>query len=151
MSVEGHSFYPGETATPAQILLLADEYRIAAEALLSIGRRGVPLSRAPYRLVAIQAIELYFNALLLHAGHPANSLRGLQHDLAKRTQLAVGMKLILRRRTVTHLESLSQTREYLITRYDPAQSAASQLNRLAATLTKVADKVSLLVKRTAAS
>ena len=149
MSVEGQRFYPGETATAEQILLLANEYRDAADALLQTRHCGTPLSRAPYRLLAIQAIELYLNAHLLRAGHPAGSLRGLQHDLAARSRLAAGAKLILRRRTVGHLESLSRTREYLITRYDPSQSAASQINRLEATLAEVGEKANLLITRSA--
>ena len=147
MSVEGHRFYPGDTATPPQLLQLADEYRRAAEALLPTGRRRAPLSRAPYRLVAIQAIELYLNAFLLDAGHAPCSLRGLQHDLAKRTRLALDASLVLRKRTIDHLESLSRTREYLVTRYDPTQPTASQLNRLAATLSELSDKVNSRIKR----
>ncbi len=147
MSVEGPRFYPGENATASEVLALADEYRVAAEALRPLGRRGMPLSWAPYRLVAIQAIELYLNALLLHGGHSSSSLRGLHHNLAKRTHLAAGSTPALRQRTIRHLESLSQTREYLVTRYDPAQSAASQLNRLAATLSEVASKTSQVIKR----
>lgn len=149
MSIEGQRFYPGETATPRQILLLADEYRRAADALLQTRRRGKPLSCAPYRLVAIHAIELYFNALLLAAGHPSARLRGLHHDLAARIEFALSAKLKLRKRTLAHLHSLSETREYLITRYDPAGSATSQLNRLAATLKEVADKVTSIVNRAA--
>lgn len=141
MSIEGQKFYPGEAATPRQILLLANEYRRAADALREMGRRGKPLSRAPYRMVAIQAIELYLNALLLAAGHEAGSLRGMRHDLATRAELTLETKLRLRQRTLTHLRRLSETREYLITRYDPAPAAASQVNRLAATLTEVAEKV----------
>ena len=139
MTLVERDFYPGETATPEQIMLLASEYRRAADALLQTGRRGEPLSRAPYRLVAIHAIELYLNALLLAAGHPPATLRRLHHDLAARTELALGAKLDLRKRTLEHLQNLSRTREYLITRYDPATSAASELNRLAATLTEQAD------------
>lgn len=145
MSIEGTRSYPGEGANPSQILLLADEYRTAAESLRLVGRRGAPLSSAPYRFLAIQAIELYLNALLLNSGYPAKGLRGLHHDLAKRTQLAVGAKLVLRKRTACHLENLSLTREYLVIRYDPAHPAGSQLNRLSATLTEVAEKVKLLV------
>lgn len=145
MSLEGQKFYPGDTATPRQILLLANEYHRAAIALMGTGRRGRPLSRAPYRLVAIHAIELYLNALLLAAGHPSARLRSLHHNLAARTQFALSAKLHLRKRTLNHLNSLSETREYLTTRYDPAGSAASELNRLAATLTEVADKVASLI------
>lgn len=147
MSVEGQSFYPGESATPQQILDLANEYRRAADALLQNGRRRAPLSWAPFRLVATHAIELYLNALLLAAGHPSAKLRGLQHDLASRTRFALSAELILRKRTLMHLESLSRTREYLTTRYDPAASSTSQLNRLSATLSEVADKVASLVEQ----
>ncbi|GAA3903950.1 hypothetical protein GCM10022276_23240 [Sphingomonas limnosediminicola] len=146
MSIEGQKIYPGDNATPEQVLRLADEYRVAADALLLTGRRRQPLSRAPYRLVAIHAIELYLNALLLAAGHHSARLRGLHHDLAARTHFALSAKLRLRKRTLAHLEILSETREYLTTRYDPAASAASELNRLSATLTEVAEKVTSIVR-----
>jgi len=84
---------------------------------------------------------------LLATGHPTARVRGLQHDLATRTDLAIAAGLNLRRRTILHLRGLSETREYLITRYDPGLSAASQLNRLAATLEEVAEKVTAIVKR----
>lgn len=148
MSIEGQKFsYPGAVASPWQVLSLAEEYRQAAHALLSTGCRGQPLSRVPYRLLAIHALELHLNALLLAAGHPTARVRGLQHDLATRTDLALSAGLNLRRRTILHLRGLSETREYLITRYDPGLSAASQLNRLAATLEEVAEKVRTIVKR----
>ena len=127
------------------MLRLADEYRQAAHALLPIGRRRQPLSRAPYRLVAIHAVELHLNALLLTTGLPTARIRGLQHDFATRTELAIAAGLNLRRRTILHLRGLSETREYLITRYDPGLTAASQLNRLAATLEEVAEKVTAIV------
>ena len=145
MSVEGQTFYPGESATPRQFVLLADEYHRAAVALMEIGRRGQPLSRAPYRLVAIHAIELYLNALVLASGHPPDRLRGLHHNLVARLQCALRANLHLRTRTVRHLEMLSETREYLTTRYDPAGSVISELNRLSATLAEVAEKVSKLL------
>ena len=145
MSIEGQKFYPGETASPRQVAELADEYRRAADALLGNGRRGAPLSRAPYRFVAIHAVELYLNAMLLKAGYTAIELRRMHHDLASRTRLAVASKLDLRKRTLTHLTRLSETREYLTTRYDPEASEASELNRLAATLAEVAAKVTAFV------
>lgn len=146
MSIEGQKFYPGEAASPQQVAALAGEYRQAADALLANGRRGEPLSLAPYRFVAIHAVELYLNAMLLLAGHSPVELRRMHHDLASRTELAVAANLRLRRRTLLHLQALSQTREYLATRYDPAASETSQLNRLAATLTEVAQKVTVFVQ-----
>ena len=146
MSVEGGKFYPGEAATPQQLVELADEYRRAADAALHIKRCGQPLSLAPYRLLAIHAIELYFSALLRAAGHPSARVRGLQHDLAKHSEYALSAKLVLRKKTRAHLDALSATREYLTTRYDPTASTTSQLTRIGATLEEVADKVAKLVR-----
>ena len=64
MSIEGQKFYPGGEAAPKKLLLLAAEYRRAAETLSLTGRRKVPMSRWPYRLVAIHAVELYLTAYL---------------------------------------------------------------------------------------
>lgn len=141
MSMEGQSFYPGERATAAQLLALAAEYRRSAEMLLAAGRSGSPLSWAPYRLVAIHAIELYLNAYLLSAGYRAAEIRALQHDVAARSRLTIVASLKLRKRTSAHLQSLSSNREYLVTRYDPAPAANSNLNRLHATLVELSEKV----------
>ncbi|WP_448662853.1 hypothetical protein ACG3SL_19815 [Sphingomonas sp. CJ20] len=145
MSAEGQKLYPGEAASPAEVLALAHEYRRAAEALLPIGRRRSPLSRAPYRLIAIHAIERYLNAYLLTAGHSPIEVRRLQHDSGSRTQRAVDMKLVLKKRTLAHLNRLSERREYLTTRYDCAPTETSELNRLGASLAEVAEKVSAIV------
>ena len=145
MSAEGQKLYPGEAASPCEVLALANEYRRAAEALLPIGSRRSPLSRAPYRLIAIHAIELYLNAYLLAAGHSPIEVRRLQHDFGSRTRYAAGSKLVLKKRTQTHLNRLSERREYLTTRYDCAPTETSELNRLAASLAEVAEKVSALV------
>lgn len=80
--------YPGEGATAEDVFLLAEEYRKAAGVLLELGRRGEPLSRAPYRLNAIHAIELYLNAQLLIANIAPAQVRSLQHDLAVRLEPA---------------------------------------------------------------
>ncbi|MEA3001285.1 MAG: hypothetical protein QOH81_73 [Sphingomonadales bacterium] len=138
--------YPGELATADDLRQLADEYRKAAHLLKPLGRRGVPISRAPLRLSAIHAIELYLNALLLHRGVEASCIRGMQHDLAKRSALATAGGLKLRARTEAHLNTLAKTREYIVTRYGPELSgAASQINRLTATLDEVAKKVTGLL------
>jgi len=134
--------YPGDLATPAQIRLLADEYRRAAHTLLELGRRGDPLTRAPFRLSALHAIELYLNALLLHSGKSPSQLRGMQHDFAARGAMVAAAGLRLRTRTADHLKTLSFGREYLVTRYGPELLATStQVNRLTATLEEVAKKV----------
>jgi hypothetical protein len=104
------------------------------------------LSRAPCRLAAIQAIELYLNALLLHIGHEASAIRGMQHDLAKRTDHATAAGLKLRKRTAQHLAAMVGSREYLVTRYGPEMTGTvSQINRLIASLEEVATKVTEIV------
>lgn len=138
--------YPGELASPRQLHELAEEYRKAANLLLQQGRPGKPLTRAPFRLSAIHAIELYLTALLLHCGHNPNQIRKMQHDLSARTEHALKAGLQLRTKTATHLQSLSQNREYLVTRYGPELAATtSQINRLTATLEEVAAKVTILI------
>lgn len=138
--------YPGGVANSAELLRLAEQYRAASQVLHKLGRAGDPLSLAPYRLNAIHAIELYLSALLLHAGYEASRVRGLQHDLAARAELADACGLKLRLRTIGHLRSLADTREYLISRYAPeSASMLSQVNRLEATLEEVAKKVGQIV------
>jgi len=146
VSIEGQKFvYPGGDAKPDEVLRLARQYQLAAQALLSLGRRGQPLSHAPFRLVAIHAIELHLNALLLAKGHASSKVRGMQHNLAARTDAAIALGLVLRKRTAQHLRSLSETREYLVSRYDPGLSAMSKINRLSATLDEVATKTAAII------
>lgn len=145
MMIEGQKFYPGEMASPQQTIQLADEYRLAAGALFSSGRRGQPLSRAPFRMVTIHAIELYLNALLAAAGYPSTQVRGMQHDLAARTELALKAGLCLRKLTVRHLKELSRTREFLCARYEPEVSKTTELTRLNATLNELAQKVPIWI------
>jgi len=139
--------YPGATATAEQVFCLAEEYRKAAHLLLQLGRRGDPLSRAPSRLSALHAIELYLNALLLYSGHETSRIRGMQHDLGARSELAVSGGLKLRKRTAAHLSAMSADREYLVSRYGPEMTATvSQINRLTATLDEVSKKVTAIIK-----
>ena len=71
----------------------------------------------------------------------------MQHNLAARTDIAIELGLVLRKRTAQHLRSLSETREYLVSRYDPGLSMTSEINRLTATLEEVAGKISAVVLR----
>ena len=138
--------YPGELAKPKYICRLADEYRKADYLLLTSGRRGNPLSRAPYQLSAVQAIELYLSALLLRQGYEPARIRGMQHDLASRAELAIAGGVQLRKRTTAHLNAMTRNREYLVTRYSPEMTmSASQINRLTATFEEVAIKVTRMM------
>lgn len=142
MSLERQKFYPGEGANAQEILLLAHEYRLAANHLRSLRRRAEPRSLAPFRWAAIHAVELYLNAYLLNLGRLAPEIRGLQHDLRRRVKLAVSAGLKLKKRTVQDLQAISTSREYLTMRYEPRLPvSACQPNGLEATLADVAKKV----------
>lgn len=143
--------YPGDSATVADLLHHADEFRVAALVLVKKGRARVPSSWAPFRLCAIHAIELYLNALLKHFGATASQIRSFKHDLAARASVAVEKGLVLRKRTAAHLASMHETREYLVTRYGPELgSQMSKQNRLSATLEQVASGVTRLCELPAA-
>ncbi|HWV43493.1 hypothetical protein [Pseudorhodoplanes sp.] len=134
--------YPGENASAEQLFLLAEEYRKAADVLVNIGRRGKPLSRAPFRLTAIHAIELYLSAYLLIEGEKPCGIRALQHDLEARTKHPRASSLSLSNRTTTHLITMHRGREYLISRYGIDQMhTVSPITRLQATLREVREKV----------
>lgn len=138
--------YPGSTAAPNDIVALADEYRRAAIALMESGRRGEPLSRAPGRLCAMHAIELYLNAFLLAGGTPPEQIRSHFHNLAARTESAIAGGLVLRKRTADHLRKMTEDREYLVSRYGPEMtSTLSELNRLMATLEEVSKKTRMRI------
>ncbi len=134
--------YPGDGATAVELFRLAEEYRRAAILLAGIRRPGQPLSRAPFHLTAIHAIELYLNSLLLSQGMKPCALRKLHHDLSARVGHDLAAGLALRSRTTTHLADLSRRREYLISRYDTDQiKTLSQINQLQATLDEIQSKV----------
>ena len=69
MNDQTFACYPGEPASPAQILALASEYKLAASFLLHNSRPKVLQSRGPFRMLAIHSIELHLNAYLLRIGH----------------------------------------------------------------------------------
>ena len=139
---EAKKIYPGEAASVAQLLHMADEYRLAAHALLSGEKPARSHFAAPGRMLAVHAIELYLNALLLHAGIKPGEIRGMHHDISARTTMVTAQGLKLRKLTEAHLKSLAGNREYLVLRYDPGWKAStSQVNRLISTLDEVAKKV----------
>lgn len=125
--------------------MLAEHYREAAHLLLERAQGKNAMARAPFRLCAIHAIELYLNAMLLHQGWRAADIRGLQHNLADRLDRLTGVRF--RKLTQEHIRTLVQTREYLTSRYAPDRmKTASEVNRLTATLDQVAQKASETLK-----
>lgn len=100
-------------------------------------------SSAPARLCAIHAIESYLNAFLLFHGASREEVRGLQHNLGKRAEMAVAKGLKLRAKTQAHLLRLNDQREYLVVRYGPERlESLTELNRIFATLKEIGVKVS---------
>lgn len=133
------NLYPGSSASAREILDLANAYYGAALHLMTLAQKDVPLSRAPARMCAIHAIELYLNAFLRSEGAPPEAVRGRMHNLSDPQFISV---LHLRAKTVRHLDEMTQRREYLIARYAPERVALhTELNRLTATLVEVMTKV----------
>lgn len=58
----------------------------------------------------------------------------------------MGAKRALKQRTLSHPARLSERREYLTTRYDCAPTDSSELNRRAASLAEISEKVSKSVR-----
>lgn len=138
--------YPGDEASPEQVLALAKEYHRAAESLRGQYKKRKPLTRAPFGLAAVHAIELYLNAFLLAHGVRSTELRGMQHDLSKRLTRAAEKGLVLKDRRAKHIEEISEAREYLVMRYGPELTGTgSPLNKLEATLNELERKVATQV------
>lgn len=138
--------YPGSAASAWQILSLAHHYYNSCIHLMIRFEGEEAHALAPARLLAIHAIELYLNALMLDAGDTPQMIRGLQHDLAGRAQRAIECGLLLRQKTANHLARLTSSREYIVARYGPELTGSqSELNRLTATLKEVSERVSAIV------
>jgi Protein of unknown function (DUF2726) len=137
---------PAESANPNEILRLAESYRRAASRMRETGSPGGRLASAPYRLLAIHAVELHLNALLRHAGVNERQVRGMGHNLAARAAKAEGIGLRLRPAAAAHLATMTGRHEYMLARYGPIEDAeVSEVTRLAATLDEVAVKTAELM------
>lgn len=139
--------YPGSGATVGQLLSLADAYFQAAYGLLpQVSKIDPRTSSAPARLCAIHAIESYLNAFLIFHDVSREEVRGFQHNLGKRTEMAVTKGLKLKVKTHAHLLRLNDQREYLIIRYGPEKlETLTELNRIFATLKEIGTKVSAAI------
>jgi hypothetical protein len=123
--------YPGKAAGVRGILNLATQYQDAASKL---GEGSSKPNQAPWRLLALQ--------FLLAKGLNPTTICGFQHDLGERTRIASEAGLVLRKRTVVHLATLSASNEYHVIRYAPElTSTLSQVNRVMATVDELSRKV----------
>jgi hypothetical protein len=133
------SAYPGKAAGVRGILNLAKQYQDSAKKL---GESSSKSNQAPRRLLALHAMELYLNAFLIAKGVDPAAICGLQHDLGKRARLASEAGLVLRKRTVAHLATLSSRNEYDAIKYAlELMSTLSQVNRVMATVDELSRKV----------
>jgi hypothetical protein len=83
---------------------------------------------------------------------PANltNIRGSRHDLGERTRMAFEAGLVLRKRTMAHLATLSTSNEYHVVSYTPElMSTPSQMNRVMATVDELSRKVRKALRPTA--
>ena len=138
-----------DQSDPHVLISVAHHYRAAAIDLYQL-RLGKGLaSMSPVRLCALHAIELYLSAFVVASGFPAKPLRAFGHDLAVRATYAKGAGLNLRSKTFDHLSELTESREYLLSRYAPSLiTSQSQINRVLATLREVSEKVGEQIRST---
>jgi hypothetical protein len=138
--------YPGSATTALQLKELALHYADAACIFEKLPHTPKGLALVPFRLLAIHAIELTLNALLVHNSVKAEEIRAMHHDLHAHMVLAETFGLKLRLKTVKHISDLTANREYLVHRYDPTGSLQSgHLSRLIATLREVSKKTNQLL------
>jgi hypothetical protein len=128
--------YPGESASPHDLLDLAHAYYTAAIHLFHQATNlGGGFHEAPARLCAIHAIELYRNAFLRFREVDPKDVRKRGHTLWDEDFVAA---LGLRKKTAAHLLWIEDNREYLSVRYAPdLLKAQSQSNRILATLREI--------------
>ncbi|NTH22996.1 hypothetical protein G6L73_31580 [Agrobacterium rhizogenes] len=131
--------YPGKAAGVRGILNLAKQYQDAAGKL---GEGSSKSNQAPRRLLALHAMELYLDAFLLAKGVNTATIGGFRHDLRELTRIASEAGLVLRKRTVAHLETLSASNEYDVVSYaQELISTLSQVSRIMATVDELSRKV----------
>jgi hypothetical protein len=130
--------YPGDQATPGQILALARAYAKSAEDLFAETAGKPASSKAPARFLALHSIELFVHAYLRYRGACIGDLRGRGHCFWHDEFATV---LELDKKTREHLHALSDQREYLICRYGPDQfDRLSSQSRITATLKAIQEK-----------
>ena len=128
----------------SEILALASQYK---EAAAKLGECLPNSNHLPRRLLALHAIELYLNALLLTTGFDQTFIRSIQHDVGEQARLAIEAGLVLRKRTTAHLTTLSTNNESHSVRYAPQLTTTlSQVNRIMVTLDEVSQKVRKMVR-----
>lgn len=127
-------------ADAESLFALAKHYQNAAELLSRPDGKCNAMRFQPYRLNALQAIELCLSAYLRQKGVNPKELRGFNHEFSRRAEEAINKGLSLKKRTILHLGKLSDDDEYLNVRYNPAPKQLSELTRIKATLDELFEK-----------
>lgn len=136
----------GKSTGVRDVLDLATQYKAAA---VKLGEAPSSPNHLPQRLLALHAIELYLDALLQAKGLDDEPIHNFQHDLGGPGRRAGAAGLVLRKRTLAHVATLSSAQEYLIVRYAPElASTLSQVSRVMTTLEEVSRKVPKMVTAT---
>jgi type I restriction enzyme R subunit len=110
------------------------EDELGPETLVEIPNFGSGNEFDRFRAKARQFLLAHQDHLTIHKLRFNQPLTATDLDELERILLESGIG------TFEHLQSLSSSREYLVTRYDPDSPPTSELNRLAATLEEVARK-----------
>ncbi len=101
-------------ATPYGIFCLADEYLMAAKSIPSDGRSS---TKAPARLLAFHAGELFLKTYLRFHGEAVSQLRSYGHNLGEMHEAAKSYGLDLSNKVLQQLEKSVRGNDYVRIRY----------------------------------
>jgi hypothetical protein len=105
---------PGATADG--LLILGEDYVSAAEAVAKLRS----LNAGPTRLLCLHACELFLKAFLRKRGFTHDQLRGLMHNLAEIARAAAKHGLDIDRSLARDLETITEIKADVDTRYRAA-------------------------------
>lgn len=127
-----------DASQAVHVLAVLKDYQAAAAFLMKS-----PLKESgPCRFFMLHATELYLNAFLYAHGESVETIRDFQHSFTRRIEAAGKCGLVLRKKTVEHLQKVDARKEYVNSRYQSVVTEKFSLsNRLTASLNEVAKKV----------
>lgn len=105
----------GNGVTPYGAVTIADDYRLAADAL---GLDHRTRSAMPRRLLYLHALEGYLRAFLLLIGHSPDAIRHQRHDLQEMLTLGEAGGLRVSKNSRRFIEAAAAEGDYVRVRYD---------------------------------
>jgi HEPN domain-containing protein len=131
--------YPGDHIDGVALLGMAKSYHEAADRLRAALTPCKNGDYAPWRLLALHAIELYLSAAMLRHDHDMAVVRSSSHDLEKKLNLLLKDGMRFSEKTCHVLRLVSQDRHYVRARYAPDMvKEMMPITRLNAALSDVA-------------